>query len=231
MPSDLLATTKRRRSRITPRQADALARSRACASAGEATPLVLLLEDPSRLSTPWSSILAPGTAIILDIGFGTGEPVEALALAEPEFGIIAVDVHTPGIGDLLHRIEAGGYRNIAVIEADVRAFLPHVPEQSLAGVRTFFPDPWPKARHHRRRLVTADFAEALAERVTSGGFWHLATDWPDYVDHILAVLDDCPSWSGGVIPRPHWRPITRYERTALAEGRTPVDLWFERRAL
>lgn len=228
MPSDLLATTKRRRSRITPRQADALARARACASAGEDTALVLLLEQPPRLSTPWSEILTPGLPIILDIGFGTGEPVEALVLAEPGTGIIAVEVHTPGIGDLLHRIEAGSYPNIAVIEADIRALLPHVPEHSLAGVRTFFPDPWPKARHHRRRLVTTGFADTLAERVAPGGFWHLATDWPDYAEQIASVVPASGLWSGGVIARPEHRPITRYESYAQQSGRTAIDLWFER---
>jgi tRNA (guanine-N7-)-methyltransferase len=220
MHSPLLATTKRRRSRITPRQAEAIA-------AGS-TRLLTLAGDPPRLSADIGDLFPPGTPLILDIGFGTGEPVEVLARHEPGTGVIAVDLHTPGIGDLLHRIESGGLDNVVVLEADVRLLLPLLREQSLAGVRTFFPDPWPKKRHHRRRLVTSEFARALAELVTPGGFWHLATDWPDYAEQIASQIPASLAWSGGVIERPQHRPITRYESYAQQSGRTAIDLWFER---
>ncbi len=220
MHSTLLATTKRRRSRITPRQAEALA-------AGSDR-LLHLVGDPPGLSVDIGDLFPTGTPLILDIGFGTGEPVEILARQEPDSGVIAVDLHTPGIGDLLHRIESGGLDNVVVLEADIRVLLPLLPAQSLAGVRTFFPDPWPKKRHHRRRLVTSEFASNLAERVIPGGFWHLATDWPDYAEQIASVVPASGLWSGGVIARPEHRPITRYESYAQQSGRTAIDLWFER---
>jgi tRNA (guanine-N7-)-methyltransferase len=220
MHSTLLATTKRRRSRITPRQAEALA-------AGSDR-LLHLVSDPPGLSVDIGDLFPTGTPLILDIGFGTGEPVEILARQEPDSGVIAVDLHTPGIGDLLHRIESGGLDNVVVLEADIRVLLPLLPAQSLAGVRTFFPDPWPKKRHHRRRLVTSEFASNLAERVIPGGFWHLATDWPDYAEQIASVVPASGLWSGGVIARPEHRPITRYESYAQQSGRTAIDLWFER---
>lgn len=216
----LPATTKRRRSRITVRQSRAL-------SSGSPR-LIHLLDDPTRLSTPLDVLFDSSLPLILDIGFGTGEPVEIAALDHPEVGILAVDLHTPGIGDLVHRIESRGLTNIAVIEADVRALLPALTVDRLIGVRTFFPDPWPKKRHHRRRLVTDSFAADLARFVRPGGFWHLATDWPDYAEQIHRVITATGVWSGGAIPRPVDRPITRYERFASQAGRQAMDLRFER---
>ncbi len=222
--TSLLATTKRRRSRITARQAAALDGGctrlvRVDAHAPEVD--LAALRDLLRLLDEQSDW-------ILDIGFGTGEPVERAALDEPERSIIAVDLHTPGIGDLVSRIEGESLTNIVVIEADARQVLPALPLGGLGGVRTFFPDPWPKKRHHRRRLVNEDFARELARYVQPGGFWHLATDWPDYAEQMEGTISASDLWLGGRIPRPDHRPITRYERNALAAGRDAIDLWFER---
>lgn len=137
-------------------------------------------------------------------------------------------MHTPGIGDLLASIAERGLGNIRVVDADVRLALEAIPEARLSGARTFFPDPWPKKRHHRRRLITAPFAEVLATRVALGGFWHIATDWPDYALAIEDAIASTSLWQGGVIARPESRPLTRYERRGLAAGRAPIDLWFER---
>jgi tRNA (guanine-N7-)-methyltransferase len=210
----LLPTTKHRRGRRTARQERALA-----APGGALVALVDLSTDDG---------LAGTDPIVLDIGFGSGEAVVALAEAEPSVTILAVDMHTPGIGDLLASISEKGLANVRVVEADVRHVLEAIPVGRLAGVRTFFPDPWPKKRHHRRRLVTPSFAEALAPRVGLGGFWHLATDWPEYAEAIEGAVAQCTSWRGGVIARPDSRPQTRYERRGLAAGRAPIDLWFER---
>jgi tRNA (guanine-N7-)-methyltransferase len=207
-------TTKHRRGRRTPRQ------ERALAAPGEA--LVTLAD----LST--DSIVAGRTRLVLDVGFGSGEAVVALAEADPDTTIIAVDMHTPGIGDLLASITERDLRNIRVVEADVRHVLDAIPAGRLSGARTFFPDPWPKNRHHRRRLVTTAFARELAQRVAVGGFWHLATDWPDYAVAIEECVAASGVWDGRVISRPAWRPVTRYERRGLAAGREPIDLWFER---
>ena len=210
----LLPTTKHRRGRRTPRQQRALAQP-----GGEYVALADLPSDSAVRGTD---------PLILDIGFGSGEAVVALAEADPATTILAVDTHTPGIGDLLASISERGLSNIRVVEADVRVVLGSIPAGRLTGVRTFFPDPWPKKRHHRRRLITQTFADALAEKVTIGGFWHLATDWPGYATAISEAVEQCAQWSGGAIERPEWRPLTRYERRGLAAGREPIDMWFER---
>lgn len=210
----LLPTTKHRRGRRTARQ------ERALANPGEA--LVSLDALPS------SNLLASDDPLVLDIGFGSGEAVIAMAEAEPAVAILAVDMHTPGIGDLLASLAERGLTRVHVVDADVRHVLAVIPGGRLSGVRTFFPDPWPKKRHHRRRLVTTAFATELARCVTPGGFWHLATDWPDYADAIEEAVSACPAWPGGRIPRPDSRPQTRYERRGLAAGRQPIDLRFER---
>ena len=210
----LLPTTKHRRGRRTARQ------ERALAHPGPAyVPLGTLAEDAS---------LEGARPVVLDIGFGSGEAVVALAEGDPDTTIIAVDMHTPGIGDLLASISERGLGNIRVVEADVRHVLEAIPEGRLSGARTFFPDPWPKKRHHRRRLITPAFAEALAARVALGGYWHIATDWTDYALAIEETLAASPPWEGGVIARPESRPMTRYERRGVAAGRQPIDLWFER---
>lgn len=210
----LLPTTKHRRGRRTPRQ------ERALATPG---PSYVLLDDFAG-----DGLLQGSDPVVLDIGFGSGEAVVALAEADRFTTIIAVDLHTPGIGDLLASISERDIANVRVVEADVRHVLERLPEGRLSGVRTFFPDPWPKKRHHRRRLITAAFAEALATRVAPGGFWHLATDCPDYASAMEDAIMHVRLWAGGVIARPESRPRTRYERRGLAAGREPIDLWFER---
>lgn len=210
----LLPTTKHRRGRRTARQERALA-----------NPGVALVAVDQVLSHP---VITGDRPLILDIGFGAGEAVVAMATADPATDILAVDMHTPGIGDLLASIRENGLDNIYVIDADIRHVLTAIPAQRLAGARTFFPDPWPKKRHHRRRLIDTAFADELATRVQVGGFWHIATDWTEYAEAIGEQVGASRAWRGGQIPRPSWRPETRYERRGRAAGRAPIDLWFER---
>lgn len=210
----LLPTTKHRRGRRTARQ------ERALADPGEALIRVELLEG--------HPVLSGARPLVLDIGFGAGEAVIALAVADPEVDILAIDMHTPGIGDLLASIREQGLTNVYVVDADIRLALPAVPPSRLAGVRTYFPDPWPKKRHHRRRLITTPFADALADRVAVDGFWHVATDWAEYAESIQDRVGASSGWRGGPIPRPEWRPHTRYERRGRTAGRDVTDLWFER---
>lgn len=210
----LLPTTKHRRGRRTARQQAALDRS---------SPYLLAGPTPD-----FSIALDAGSPLVLDVGFGTGEAVIAYACAEPATRILAVDMHTPGIGDLLASIDELGLSNVYVVEADVRSVLPRVPTGALAGVRTFFPDPWPKKRHHRRRLIQREFIDTLADRVVVGGMWHIATDWPDYAEHIMSEIGACTRWSGGVVERPESRPVTRFERRGLLAGRSPIDLAYVR---
>lgn len=173
-----------------------------------------------------------GRPVVVEIGFGTGTATVAMAARDPGMGILAIDVHTPGIGDLLHRVRQADLQNVRVIESDALTILiGMVPDQSIAGVRTFFPDPWPKARHHKRRLVQEPHVGLIARKVRPGGFWHLATDWTEYAEQMIEVLGDGGTWAGGAIERPQWRPITRYEQAAIDQGREIADLWFERTAI
>lgn len=210
----LIATTKHRRGRRTGRQERALA---------DPGPALL-----SAASVGTHEPVQGDGPLILDIGFGAGRAVVAMAMADPATDIIAVDTHTPGIGDLLASIAEMDLRNVYVVHDDVRNLLDQIPRGRLSGVRTFFPDPWPKKRHHRRRLITRDFADALALHVRGGGFWHIATDWTEYAEAISEQVGASGAWRGGRIRRPNWRPETRYERRGRAAGRAPIDLWFER---
>lgn len=208
-----IRTFKPRRSRITERQSTALREQTRW-----------LLDDTGDVLDP-AEIWGRDTPVVLEIGFGTGEATVQMAAADPDTGILALDVHTPGVGNLLDVIARRGLTNVRVMEADAIGVLSAMTRPgSLAGVRSFFPDPWPKARHHKRRLVQPSIMNLVASRITAGGFWHLATDWPEYVDSIMGLFESDAAWIGGVIERPDWRPETKYERRALREGRHIADL-------
>jgi tRNA (guanine-N7-)-methyltransferase len=167
--------------------------------------------------------------VVIEIGFGTGTATVGMAVADRETGLLAIDVHTPGVGELLHRIDEEHLTQVRVIEGDAIVVLKQmIPAGSLAGVRTYFPDPWPKARHHKRRIVQPEYAELVATLVRPGGFWHLATDIVDYAEQMIEVLNASPSWTGGVIERPAYRPVTKYESIALEAGRPITDLIYTR---
>ena len=167
----------------------------------------------------WFGRAAP---LILEIGSGMGESTAALAAAEPDVDHLAVEVFEPGIAALLMR--AAELTNLVVLRGDAVALLTtRVPEASLAGIRIFFPDPWPKRRHHKRRLVQPAFVALAASRLEPGGTLHMATDWADYADQMRAVADAEPRLSGGEVPRPPWRPVTKFEARALSEGRAVRD--------
>lgn len=210
-----IRTYKPRRGRVTPRQAAALAIDDG---------LLLPSEQPIDLQRCFG-----GRPVVLEIGFGTGAATAQMAAADPQTGILAVDVHTPGIGDLLHRIRSMSLDNVRVIEGDALQVLELcLPELALSGVRTYFPDPWPKARHHKRRLVTPSHATLIASRTRVGGRWQLATDWSPYAEAMVETLDAHPMWQGGIVPRPMNRPVTRFEQTGLDHGRAVTDLEYVR---
>lgn len=178
-----------------------------------------------------AAVFGPGTPIIMDIGFGDGSATADLAEADPSTGVLAVDVHTPGVGELLARLHDARIANVRIVEGDALAVLERmIAPTSLAGVRTWFPDPWPKARHHKRRIVQPRVRDLVWSRLVDGGFWHLATDWAEYAEQMQACLAEDPRWSGGPIERPTWRPETRYERRAVREGRDVTDLMYVRHA-
>lgn len=170
---------------------------------------------------------------ILEIGFGMGETTAAIAAARPEHDFVAVDVHAPGVGSLLKLIDKMALANLRVIRHDAVDVVNHmIAHGALAGVHIFFPDPWPKKRHHKRRLLKREFVHALAERVAVGGYLHVATDWEDYAVEMLAVLRAealLHNIAGEFAPRPDYRPLTKFERRGLARGHGVWDIIFRRR--
>lgn len=170
----------------------------------------------------------------LEIGFGDGEALAAAALAHPEMDFLGIEVHRPGIGHLLLRAEALGLTNLRVLCADaVEVFEHHLADGGLACIRIFFPDPWPKSRHHKRRLLQPPFAAQMAAKLEPGGRLHLATDWEDYAEHMLAVLEATAglvnvAGPGRFVPS-GTRPVTRFERRGERLGHGVRDLIFERR--
>ena len=170
---------------------------------------------------------------ILEIGFGMGETTAAIALAHPENDYLGVEVHAPGVGALLKRIDAGGITNVRIIRHDAVAVLQAmIPPDSLAGAHVFFPDPWPKKKHHKRRLVQPPFIALLASRIAPGGYLHLATDWEQYAEQMLEVLGAEPlleNTAPGYAERPSSRPLTKFENRGLKLGHGVWDLVFRRR--
>ena len=163
--------------------------------------------------------------VVLEIGFGHGEATAAMAAEDPDRDVLAVEVHPAGLGALLRRIEESGLRNVRVADGDALVVLRDMlPTASLDEVRVLFPDPWPKARHHKRRLVSPAFAGLVADRLRPAGRLHVATDWPHYAEQVLEVVRASPSFAGSTVPRPAARPVTRFERRALRDGRPVVDV-------
>jgi tRNA (guanine-N7-)-methyltransferase len=170
---------------------------------------------------------------ILEIGFGMGETTAAIAQTLPECDFVAVDVHAPGVGSLLKLIDERGISNIRIVQHDaVEVVAQMIPDAALAGIHVFFPDPWPKKRHHKRRLLQPPFVRALALRLAPGGYLHAATDWEDYATAILAACRDEPlleNSAGGFALRPAHRPLTKFERRGLELGHGVWDVIFRRR--
>jgi len=171
--------------------------------------------------------------LVLEIGSGMGETTAAIAAAQPDTDFIAVEVHGPGVGSLLNRIETMQLANLRVIRHDAVAVLDGmISDASLAGLHLFFPDPWPKKRHHKRRLLQASFAALAARKLAPGGYFHAATDWQDYADQILEVLSAqtlLENTAAGYADRPAYRPLTKFEQRGLSLGHPVRDLVFRRR--
>ncbi|HXZ50812.1 MAG TPA: tRNA (guanosine(46)-N7)-methyltransferase TrmB [Burkholderiales bacterium] len=172
--------------------------------------------------------------LLLEVGSGMGETTAAIAQAEPGTDFIAVEVHAPGVGSLLRKIHALDLRNLRVVRHDaVEVLARMIPDGALAGIHLFFPDPWPKKRHHKRRLVQPAFAALAARKLAPGATLHAATDWPEYAEQMLAVLGAEPlleNTAAGYAPRPARRPLTKFEQRGLARGHAVRDLVFRRRA-
>jgi tRNA (guanine-N7-)-methyltransferase len=171
--------------------------------------------------------------VVLEIGSGMGEATAAMAAADPGRDWLAVEVHTPGIANLLALIERDGLTNVRVARGDALALLRwQLGPDSLDAVHVFFPDPWPKARHHKRRLIRPDNVALLRSRLAPHGTLHCATDWAEYAEQMRTVLDDDPGLVNtydGFAPRPPHRPVTKFERRGLAAGHRIHDLIYRRR--
>jgi len=171
---------------------------------------------------------------ILEIGCGMGETTVAIAAAHPENDYLGIEVHTPGVGNLLKEITLRGLTNIRVIQHDaVEVVSNMLQEATLSGIHVYFPDPWPKKRHHKRRLLQPPFVALLATRLAPGGYFHCATDWEEYALQMLEVLGAEPlltNTAAGFAPRPDYRPLTKFEQRGQRLGHGVWDVIFKRRS-
>jgi tRNA (guanine-N7-)-methyltransferase len=176
-----------------------------------------------------------GRTTVLEIGFGNGASLAEMAAAQPDVDYLGIEVHRPGVGNLLRLLGAAGLTNVRVMCDDAVQILKHrLADASLDRVQLFFPDPWHKKRHHKRRIVSPEFAELIAQKLKPGGLFHLATDWEDYAEQMMDVLSDAPGFEnlagqGNYSPRPDWRPLTKFEQRGQRLGHGVWDLLFVRR--
>ena len=170
--------------------------------------------------------------LVVEIGFGMGSATAAIAASAPEIDFLGIEVHPPGVGALLQRIDEAGLDNVRIVQHDaVEVLESMIAPASLAGVHLFFPDPWHKKRHHKRRLIQPPLAAKLASRLQEGGYIHCATDWEEYAQQMLQVLGAEPALENtaeGYAPRPPYRPLTKFENRGLKLGHGVWDLVFRR---
>lgn len=218
-------TYSRRGSRFTPSQQESWdAHHEAWVIPDEA------VDDAFDLDAWFGRSAAERDGLVVEIGSGIGEATAALAAARPTYDVLALEVWRPGVAHGLGLVAAAGARNVRFCSVDAVWFLEHrVAPGALAEVWTFFPDPWPKARHHKRRLVTPPHAALVASRLRTGGTWRLATDWAEYAEQMREVLDAEESLQGGVVERWADRPVTKFERKGIAAERAITDLAYVRR--
>jgi tRNA (guanine-N7-)-methyltransferase len=183
----------------------------------------------------YAAIFGRQAEIILEIGFGMGQSLVAQAEAHPEINYLGIEVHLPGVGSLLNSMQAKGLENLRVSGEDaVLVLREHIQKDSLDGIQVFFPDPWHKKRHHKRRLIQPGFVRQLVERLKPGGFLHLATDWENYAEQMLEVLSaetmlQNTSETNDYVPRPESRPLTKFEQRGHRLGHGVWDLYFTRK--
>lgn len=180
----------------------------------------------------WDAVFGRQAPRVLEIGFGMGAATAAIAAARPQTDFIGVEVHEPGVGALLKLVGEHGLGNIRIVRHDAVQVLERmITPGSLAGVHLYFPDPWPKKRHHKRRLIQPDFVARLARRLAPGGYLHAATDWEPYAQQMLQVLAAEPelvNTAADFAERPTWRPLTKFEQRGLRLGHGVWDLLFRR---
>ena len=211
-----------RRGRVT------RAQRRACE---QILPQLAIAYRPARLDLEAS--FGRRAPTVLEIGFGMGETTAAIALARPDFNFLAVEVFAAGVGALARRADELKLANIRIIQHDAVEVLDHmIADASLDGIHVFFPDPWPKKKHHKRRLIQSAFVAKLATKLKPGGYLHLATDWEDYAGQMLEVLSGetlLANTAKDYSPRPQYRPLTKFEKRGLRLGHGVWDLIFTRK--
>lgn len=169
--------------------------------------------------------------VVFEIGSGMGEATSQIAASNPETGYVAVEVHRPGIGALIIRAENLGVRNLKIINADIYEVLTkHVEDQTIDAFHIFFPDPWPKRKQHKRRLLQPSFIEILAKKLKPNGRINIATDWYPYAQEIEKNFSASKDFSGGVIPRPQWRPLTKFESKGITKEHVITDFEYRKKA-
>lgn len=183
--------------------------------------------DPAR-------IFGRNAPLTLEIGFGNGDSLATMAAQDPAADFIGIEVHRPGVGHLLLQLDQRELTNVRVICSDAVEVIRHcLPDRTLERVLLFFPDPWPKKRHHKRRIVQPAFIELLARKLKPGGILHMATDWEHYAEHMLELLSETALFrntagSGNYAARPDYRPVTKFEQRGQRLGHAVRDLVFER---
>ena len=189
--------------------------------------LLALPDGPVGPST-WAALFNRVAPLAIEIGFGNGAALAELALAHPDWNCVGVDVYRPGFGALMLACQRDGIDNVRIVETEAVSLLKRLEPASVHLVNVFFPDPWPKARHHKRRLVNAEFATAVAGCLEPGGTLYLATDWAPYAEQMLEILGAVPTLAGGTTERTASRPVTPFEAKGEAAGRAVVDLSYRR---
>lgn len=190
--------------------------------------------EPGKQRLNMDALFGNGQAVVMEIGFGNGDATWWMAKARPDQNYLGVEVHQPGVGSLMLKLEEHGLENVRVASEDaVELLQKQVPDKSLAGINIYFPDPWPKKRHHKRRIIQAPFVALMAKKLKDGGLLHLATDWEPYAEFILEVMRAAPDFenlspSGRFCPKPDWRPPTKYEKRGERLGHKVADLVFRR---
>jgi tRNA (guanine-N7-)-methyltransferase len=172
-----------------------------------------------------AAIFPKSTTRALEIGSGMGEATAQIAAAFPETGFLVVEVHKPGLGSLMNLCHKAGIENVRVIEEDAHLILrDSIPDETLDAIHLYFPDPWPKNGHQKRRIIQAEFLELIHPKIKDGGHIHIATDWLPYAQWIERIFGASHLFSGGVIQRPQWRPVSKFEGQGLRKGHFVTDL-------
>lgn len=188
--------------------------------------------DPGERTVEPRRLFGRSADLVLEIGFGMGVATAIIAEEQTEKDFLGIEVHRPGIGKLMSEIEAKGLSNVRIIEGDAVEILErNLSPGSLSGIHLFFPDPWPKKRHHKRRILQAEFASLAFSRLRPGGYFYMVTDWEEYAQEALAVLSACSlakNVGDGFSGRLAWRPVTKFERKAELAGRSVRELYFLR---